>query len=468
MTKTAQREEASFRDPAGHVYYFDDRVFRSVTSFGAENYVFARDSGLLPKLIADNKLIATKEVSAAEVDSIVPQPCYLLEHPSLPFVSYPYEWCFSALRDAAVLQLDLLLDALDHDVTLSDASAFNVQFHGAAPVFIDALSFVRYRDGDYWLGHQQFCDQFLHPLLLTAKSGVAFNPWFRSSLQGISGKDLNALIPWWRRLNWRWIVHITLPVRFQAKAIDKGGVRLRQHKQRPLPRPAFRQMVQSLRSWVAHLKPAARSTHGWTDYSANNSYDSDAFAAKSAFVERFAASVKPEMLWDVGCNTGRYSEIALQAGAHYAVGFDADPDSIEAAFARAKAKNLAFLPLILDAANPSPGQGWLSRERKGLDTRATADGLLALAVLHHLAIGHAIPLAEAVAWLVSLAPQGVLEFVEKEDPMVQFMLQLREDIFPTYSRDAFLTALGSQAEIIEQKPILDNRRLLVWYRRQDP
>lgn len=461
----ARRDDSSFRDPAGQVYWIKDRILRSVSDVGAPDYEFVRDNGLLADLIASDRLIATDEVSSDLLGPDAGNVRHVLEHPVLPFISYPYEWCFSALQSAALLQLDLLGDALERGATLSDASAYNIQFRGPAPLFIDPLSFRRYHDGDYWTAHQQFCEQFLNPLLLTAFKGIAFNGWFRGNLEGIRSDDLNRLLPWRRKLNWRVLTHVTLPVRLQSRARSTDGTRIDRVKKRRLPRTSFLAMVGGLRKWIAGLEPGPTGHSPWHGYASDNSYDEAAAAAKAAFTRKFATTVKPGMLLDMGCNTGDYAEIALQAGAQAAIGFDTDPATVDAAFRRAKSSGMRFLPLVMDAADPSPGQGWLGRERKSLEDRVNADALLAYAVVHHLAIGRNIPLPELIAWLIGLAPQGVIEFVEKEDPMIGRMLQLRDDIFTDYRRDAFLAAIGDHAEIVETQEVIEGRRLLVWYRR---
>ena len=106
---------------------------------------------------------------------------HLLEHPRVPFISYPYEWSASLLRKAALHHLDTQLEALERGFTLSDATAYNVQFVGPKPVFIDHLSFRPYRDGEIWAGHRQFCMQFLNPLIIWSRLGIAPNPWYRGN-----------------------------------------------------------------------------------------------------------------------------------------------------------------------------------------------------------------------------------------------------------------------------------------------
>lgn len=462
----AQREGASFRDPAGQVFQVRDRILRRVSERGAADYEFVRDSGLLQKLVSGQRLVGVEEISRLEFGFDETDTKYLLEHPRLNFISYPYEWCFSALQAAALLQLDLLDEALAYDATLSDASAFNIQFQGAKPIFIDTLSLQRYHEGDYWKAHQQFCEQFLNPLLLSARKGVAFNAWFRGSLEGIKSEDLNRLLSWRQKLDWRVLTHVALPVRFQASARQMTVKRADRIKARRLPRSSFQQMIRSLRKWVASLKPMAVGSKTWREYATDNSYDQAATEEKADFTRRFAAAVKPAQLWDVGCNRGTFTEIALEAGAVSAIGFDTDLGAVEAAFARASRSGLSFLPLVMDAADPTPNQGWLNQERKSFESRAKANGLLALAIVHHLSIGRNIPLSEVIPWLIGLAPQGVIEFVEKEDPMVRFMLQMRADIFDDYRRDAFLALVREHAEIVEMREINNNRRLLVWYSRR--
>ena len=459
-------EDASYRDPAGRVYLLGDRILRSVTSVGAADYEFLRDCGLLDDLTRDGRLIGCTEVEPNLLGA-APKARYVLEHPRLSFVSYPYEWCFSALKAAALLHLDLLLESLERGVTLSDASAYNVQFQGTRPIFIDVLSFRQYRDGEYWFAHRQFLEQFLNPLLLTALRGVPFNVWLRGRLEGVPSDDLRALLPWWRMFDWRVFAHVILPTRFQRSAAKIDDDRAERIKARSLPRSAFRSMLASLRRWIEGLEPPLSGQGVWSDYAETNGYRALEVASKAEFVRRFAAKVKPRCLWDIGCNAGHYAEVALEAGAQEVIGFDSDRGALEKAFARASKGGLRLLPLYLDAADPSPGQGWRGIERKSLRDRANADGILSLALIHHLTIGRNLPLEDVVDWLIDLAPQGLIEFVEKDDPCVRRMLQFRSDIFPDYRRENFRAAVLARAEIVEEQEITANRRLLVWYDRRD-
>jgi ribosomal protein L11 methylase PrmA len=486
------RDPASFRDPSGHIHHRHGRILRTVTATAAPHYEHVRNAGLLRRWMERGWLIRTEEIreetGGEERDEEetgdqeggyrrsgdqeilggenirglwTSDVRYVLEHERIPFISYPYEWPFGALKAAALLHLELQLDALAHGVQLSDASAYNVQFDGARPVFIDLLSFRRYTEGDYWLGHRQFCEQFLNPLLLRALVGVPHNPWFRGALEGITGEELSALLPARRKVSLNVLSHVTLPARMTARARGRNTRAAR--PRRPLPRSAYRGLLAQLRAWIARLEPRDQRATTWSDYETTHTYGSEEEQRKRTVVAEFVRQVRPALLFDVGCNTGNYSALALESGAERVVGFEADQGALDRAFARATERRLAFLPLYTDAANPSPDQGWRQAERRGLGARGPANALLALAFTHHLAIGRNVPLDDVAAWLVSLAPRGVVEFVPKADPTVQLMLSTREDIFTGYSADAFTRAFERHARIVRAETIsASGRRLFVY------
>lgn len=459
------RDPGSFRDPAGHVFHRGGRTFRTVTGRALADYRFVRESGFLDEAVGRGWLLAAEEVDPAELGEAAGDAPVVVEHPTLPMVSYPYEWSFSLLKAAALLHLDLHLLALDHGVGLSDASAYNVQFLGPEPVFIDLLSLRRYRDGDYWTGHRQFCEQFLNPLVLRSHLGIAHNAWFRGALEGIPVADIDRLLP--RRRKFTSLVllsHVHLQARLQkAAGAGRGadGARAR----RPLPKARLVAMLRQLRDWIAGLTPRDAGRSVWGDYAETHSYSDAETAAKRAFVADFVADAKPGTLWDIGCNTGDFSKLGLESGAGRVIGFDFDQTALDRAHRRARAETLDFLPLYLDAANPSPSQGWNAAERQGLAARTGADALVALAVVHHLAIGRNVPLAEVLCWLTGLAPRGVIEFVPKADPMIGRMLALREDIFDAYDERAFAAALGREAPIVRSERVSEAGRTLYWYDR---
>ena len=457
-------EAGSFRDPGGQVYLLDGRVFRTVMPCAVEDFDFVRSTGLISELVEQGQLIPESVVDPSMLGEAGAHASYVLEHPLLPFISYPYEWSFAALKAAAIHQLDIHLCALEYGVTLSDATAYNIQFRGVKPVFIDSLSFRRYQEGEFWLGHRQFCEQFLNPLLLRSITGIPHNSWYRGGMEGICAQELNQVLPFHRKLSFNVLTHVVLQARFQSQAGSQHDAE-RVVTKRKLALTAFRQMLLGLRKWINKLEPAGTGKTVWQEYSQENSYSTDEVLLKRKFIALFTQSVSPEILWDIGCNSGEYSKTALDAGADSVVGFDFDHGALDLAFSRASVEGLNFLPLYLDATNPAPLQGWAQKERQGLMQRANADGILALALVHHLAIGKNIPLPGVIGWIVSMAPQGIIEFVQKSDPMVQELLRLREDIFNDYSEDTFTHALEKKAVIERTETVSASGRKLFWYRR---
>lgn len=459
-------DAGSYRDPAGHVYYLDGRVLRTVAERAASDYEYIRDRGLLTRWVNAGWLVESNEIDPSVLGTANGKPRYVLEHAKIPFVSYPYEWPFSALKAAALLHLDLQLAAFDESVVFSDASAYNVQFVGPRPVFIDVLSFRRYQAGEFWTGHRQFCEQFLNPLLLRSLFGVPHNAWYRGNLEGISTEDLCCVVPLSRRLSWKIFAHVILLGRLQKSAIKKQRVEdMAKLRQRKFPPAAYRGVLSQLRKWIAGIGPRGMTLTIWADYDRTHTYATEEETAKRNFVGDFVAQAKPKTVWDLGCNTGEYSEVALKAGAERVIGFDFDQGALEKAFSRAEAKRLNLLPLFLDAANPTPDQGWNSNERKSLTARQNADAVLALAFEHHLAIGRNVPLNHVVSWIVSLARRGIIEFVPKSDATVQKMLALRSDIFDDYTEESFKCALASQARILKVQTVSATGRRLYAFER---
>ena len=457
-------DAGSFRDPSGRVLRHDNRVLRAVFDAGATQFRAAKDSGVLDEMIARGWLLAADTPASEGLDDLAPGAVYWLEHPVLDFVSYPYEWCFSALKAAAVHHLDFHIALLGRGFTLSDATAYNIQFRGTKPVFIDHLSIIAYEEGSAWAGQRQFGMQFLNPLYLWAKKGIAPHAWYRGSMEGIEPEELVKLLGLKDRLSFTVMAHIVGPAAFARTRVAEG-LEAKPHRAAHLPKHRLIAMLTSLRDYIAGLSLPGEKTV-WDDYAANNSYDEARRTAKHGFVAEAVRQAAPAMLFDIGCNSGEFSRTALDAGARNVVGFDFDFGALERAFAQFDQANAPVLPLWLDATNPSPSQGWAGAERKSMQDRANADMVLALAVIHHLAIAKNIPLDMAVDWLMGLAPSGVIEFPSKSDPMVQQLLRHRPDIFPHYTEDAFLQHVSARGKIVRQDRIGEGGRLIVAYDRR--
>jgi ribosomal protein L11 methylase PrmA len=457
-----RRIEGSYRDPSGHVFDAGDHVLRSVRPPAVADFAEVLKTGFLNQLLDAGDLHPFEVADRALLAELEPDAVQVLRHPRLTFISHPYEWSFPALRAAALLHLDIQIRGLDAGVTLTDASAYNIQFVGPRPVFIDHLSFRPYRDGEFWSGHRQFCEQFLNPLLLTTLTGIPYQNWYRGSMDGLPAREIGPLLPRTTLLSRRFLLHVHLLGRLQGEGARQSAAQL---SATAFPKHRYRKTLEDLRAWVSGLRPKGSRFSEWASYAGNTSYADAEGEAKRAFIREFISMSRPAQLWDIGCNTGDYSVVALEAGARSVIGFEFDHGALDLAYLRACEGHLALLPLHLDAANPSPDQGWAQRERAGLSSRRTADAVLALALVHHLAISRNVPLTEVVSWITGLAPRGVIEFVPKGDPMVQRLLSLRADVFEDYTEPVFLSALQRQARVVRTKQVTETGRLLAWFER---
>ncbi len=462
----AVRHPSSFRDPAGQIFSVDQRILRSVHGSAVAQVRQLCNSQLFHELMNRKWIPATSILEADEHRALydsMDQPGLVLEHQRLRFISYPYEWPFHLLRKAALFHLDVHLLALEHGFTLKDASAFNVQFVGVRPRFIDMLSFAPYVEGGVWLGHRQFLNQFVHPLLLTHLKGVAHHAWYRGSPEGIGSSDLVKLLTTRQKLNPRVFLNVVLADWLQRRSELSEASAAQRARAARLPRKALVAMLQGLKRWIeSHEFPTERST--WAAYVSECNYLQAGTAFKQDQVREFVRTMKPRSVLDLGCNTGDYSVIALEEGATEAIGLDGDLNALNRACIRAESIAGDFLPLNADLADPSASQGWANRERPALTERLCCECVLALALLHHLVIGRNVPLGEAVRWICSLAPGGIIEWIPKSDAQIQRMLGVRDDIFDSYGIEAFEEALRANAEIIRVSEVPGAGRRLYWFR----
>src|SRR5688572_27633111 len=308
MTSLPSLDQGSFRDPSGQVYEYNGRIFRTVNECARRAYEALRDAGVVTDLVDKRRLVQSVEVPSSAWPVSIPRAAYLLEHQRIPFISYPYEWCFGELKAAALHHLNLQLSLLAGNFALSDASAYNVQFIGPQPIFIDTLSLRPYEEGEYWQGYRQFCEQFLNPLLLRSLFGIPHNAWFRGSQEGLAVSDLARLLSLHHKVSWKVLVHVALHAKFDAGAVRAPDQAIKKAKQgRKLSRAGYRGLLTQLRNWIEKLQPADTGKTVWGDYASDNSYSSDEASAKQQAIREFAAAVRPKLLIDLGCNTGDYS-----------------------------------------------------------------------------------------------------------------------------------------------------------------
>ncbi len=405
----------------------------------------------------DGRLVRTEEVP----EDLPPGPwAACLEHEKIPFISYPYEWSFDMLKDAALFQLELVDRALLEDMDLRDASPYNIQWKGVREVFIDIPSFARRRAGEPWVGYRQFCRMFLFPLLLQARRGQPSQALLRSRPEGPSAEETSALFSAWNALSPGVFVDVFLQAWFEKKhAGDR--VRARQEIAQAGFRPEFiRRNVRRLRKIVEGLRwEVPRSP--WSSYARERSYSPEDAARKSAFVEAAVGRRPRKLAWDLGCNAGEFSLIAAR-GAERVLALDADAWVVNTLYSGLRSGDPAsrILPLVMDVTDPSPAQGWRGRERASLEERGRPDLVLALALVHHLSLTAHVPLPEIIAWFRSLGADLVVEFIDKEDPMAKRLLQNKEDIYGDYGREAFERELGSLFEVKETLDLTGGTRRL--------
>jgi hypothetical protein len=465
MSTEARTEQGSFRDRDSRVVLSGDAVLRVLSERGAEDWRALAASPLLERLTADGSLIPTEEVegaAAAAVAGALPGAvAAVLRHERVPFVSYPYEWTFGMLRDAALLQLDLELQALDDGLTLKDATPYNVQFRGSQPVFIDVGSFERLREGEPWAGYRQFCMLCLYPLLLQAYRDVPFQPWLRGSLDGVTPPEAARLLSFRDRFRRGVITHVALHARLERRYEEREGGEVKRELKRANFKPELiKANVHRLRKLVARLSWKAGDT-AWTGYREQNTYSGEDSRAKTEFVRAALGDRRLGLVWDMGCNDGAYSRIA----AEHAVGvvaFDSDHPTVEALYRSLREQgDRRILPLVANLADPSPGLGWRGRERRTLEDRGMPDLALALALVHHVSITANVPVAEFLDWLRGLECTLVIEFPRREDPMVQRLLSgKREGSNADYRLETFEAALEERFRVERREELPSGMRVL--------
>ena len=450
----AEREPGSYRDPSGFVFRRDGVLYRQINLRIADDWSLFSSSGLHAGLIEKGLLVPDEP---AELD-LAPEPgaVAVIRPREIGFISYPYEWSFSQLKDAALLTLEAQAVAAEHGMTLRDASAYNVQFDKGRAVLIDTLSFERARPDEPWKPYRQFCEHFLAPLALMAHRDGRLGLLLRDFIDGLPLDLASVLLPRGTRWSPGLAAHVHLHSRAQRRHAGSTAEAPRAVKMSDTRRRA---LLDHLRHTVEGLHLPAQGTR-WADYADQTSYSAAGTASKEAIVGRMLQAAGGERTWDVGANTGRYSAIAATAG-YEVVAIDGDWAAVERHYLALRSANeRRIMPLLADLADPSPAIGWASRERASLLERANADVVMALALVHHLAIGRNVPLPMVSELLARLAPKLIVEWVPKEDPMVGRLLSAREDVFPDYSVDGFRGAFGHDFKIVEEAPIEDSPRVL--------
>lgn len=474
-TKNEALLGASFRDPSGFMFRREGQLYRQVNRSYQSDYDQLMSSGLYENLTKDRLLIPHHEVN---IDPELPELAYKTLSPDLvPFVSYPYEWSFSELKDAALATLRIQKRALSKDMSLKDASAYNIQFVKARPVLIDTLSFETYQEGKPWVAYRQFCQHFLAPLALMAYCDVRLSQLLKVYIDGVPLDLASHLLPFKTRLNFSLMTHLHLHAAAQERYSDK--VASKRVGSGQVSKTALLALIESLQSAVRKLawKPAGTE---WAEYYQDTNYSEAALDSKKLLVKGYLARIQPANVWDLGANTGLFSRLATDQGIP-TVAFDVDPAAVERNYLEVAAERKAdrkaerqaetertpqpdskeyLLPLVMDLTNPSPSIGWRNHEREAFLERGPVDAALALALIHHLAISNNVPLDSLAAFFRSITHWLIIEFVPKDDSQVQRLLSTRLDIFPDYHVQGFEEAFSKYFSILDAAPIVDSGRRL--------
>jgi len=453
------KEYSSFRDPSGFIFYEGGVLFRQINSCYRAQYEKLMGSGLYDKLVSANQIVEHKKT---EIETGHPGSFCVIEPERVPFISYPYEWSFSQMKDAALVTLKIHRRAIDCGMILKDASAYNIQFIGGTPKLIDTLSFDFYKEGEPWIAYGQFCRHFLAPLFLAAYTDIRLPQLLRIYIDGIPIDLASKLLKGKGGFAAR--QHIHWQARSVAKHAEDGKDSAKLHTPK-ISKFNYIALIDGLIRTVENISLKNVKTE-WMDYYNATNYSQDALRGKESIVADFIEGANFSQLWDFGANDGRFSRIALEHGVSYAVAFDIDPVAVDINYNKTKTGKLNMLPLILDFTNPSPGIGFANRERLPVNERQKPDCILALALIHHLAVSNNLPLEKIAEWFAELTENLIIEFVPKEDSQVRILLATREDIFLDYTQPGFEKAFMLFFDKIKAEPVAGSARTIYLFKKK--
>ncbi|MDD1753407.1 MAG: class I SAM-dependent methyltransferase [Methanotrichaceae archaeon] len=456
-----QKIRGSYKDPSGYVFQKDGQLFRRINKCYLDTYHLVRDSGLFQELIQKKLLIEHDEILEQGEDD----PHAIIRPRMIQFITYPYEWCFSQLRDAALATLTIQSMAISRGFTLKDAHGFNIQFDGGLPILIDTLSFDRWEHTP-WEAYRQFCESFLIPLALMRYRSQHLNILLTKFLDGIPLEIGSGLLPLRTRLSIPLLMHVHLHASravADAKA-DKTSPEFK--SSRSFSEQSMLGLCMSLENAIRSIKPPDIESVWNTYYQKSCIYSQDAFEQKKHFITLVAEEQRPSVVWDLGCNIGEFSLLAAKY-CDLVVAIDSDPACIERLYQHCKTEQIAnILPLQMDLVNPSAALGWELEERLSLFERGGCDLAFALALIHHLCISANIPMDYVARFFGRVSNRLIIEFVPKDDPQVKVLLSSRKDIFTNYNRLAFESAFEQYFRIIHEKQLADSNRTLYYMERK--
>jgi hypothetical protein len=440
-----KRIESSFRDPDGYMFEFEGDFYRAVNFSYKEPFEHFLNSGLYKKLISEGLIVSFEEVDPALFG--LTGLYKVLKPEQINFISYPYEWSFNMLKDAAILTLRIQKLAIEYGMSLKDASAFNIQFQRGKPVFIDTLSFELYPAQQPWIAYRQFCQHFVAPLALMARIDARLNRMFIMDIDGIPLDIAAKMLPFQSRFNLGLFLHIFLHSRSQ-KRHNADAVRVSDKKMK-FSSGAMKALIEGLITSIESQVWKPKGTE-WSEYTDEHVHRKEYLEFKNNVISRLLDDINPGYIWDLGSNDGVYSRIAAKKNINV-VSFDVDPACVDKNYINVRSHHEThILPLLMDLTNPSPALGWGGVERSSFYQRNRPDVVIALAIIHHLAITGNNPLDSIALNFAKLAGRLIIEFVPKDDEKVKLLLVNRDDIFPDYTQDKFEKIFSKYYDIEQQ------------------
>jgi len=448
---------SSYRDPAGFIFQYENEVYRQVNEAGRKDYDLLLQTGLYDSLTKKKWLISHEEMPAGFLSK---NAYKILKPAQIPFISFPYEWSFSMLKEAALLTLRIAKTSLAHGMMLKDATPFNIQWHKGAMIFIDTLSFEEYKDGSPWIAYRQFCECFLSPLLLMHYGRMSLHTMQVAYAEGIPLQLTSRFLPWRSRLSIHTYLHIHLHAKVARK--KKGE----DQKEVLVPKNKLINLLGSLEMLVHSLSLNDTGTV-WGDYYAEAANRNDYLTQKKTIITTWVEKLPAlKTAIDFGSNEGEFS-LPLAARSIYTIAADADPVAVNKLHKTISETNIQnIIPLIIDFTYPSPAIGLANKERDSFLSRISNTDLgLCLALIHHLCLGKNIPFASIAAILAESCKYLIIEFVPAADEKSKQLLLNKKDIYQWYTQLEFENAFGHHFDTSEKQLIPGTERVLYLMRR---
>ena len=444
---TYQQHPSSFRDPSGFVFQSAGKLYRQINPSYQPNYELLMGSGLYQQLVDRRMLIRHEEIADTQIGQPGKYKTILPEF--IPFISYPYEWCFEELQDAAIVTLNMMKASISHGMILKDATPYNIQFISGTAVHIDTLSFEKYDESKPWIAYRQFCETFLYPLVVSKYSSMEVHRLFNAYPEGIPAKSAVAMLPTKARFNLGNWLHIFLPASV-VPGDQKEKVSFNKNK--------LLRIIDHLHQIISSLQQPANKNSVWKNYYEKDILSAEYLSNKEAIVSKLISAEGKNVL-DLGSNQGVFSRL-LANRKNNVVAVDNDAFSISVLYGQVKKEALNILPLCIDISNPPGNGGFMNGERKSFTERKKFDLCIALALVHHLCIGKNIPFSNLVHLFSKMCSELIIEFVPKDDEKVQQLLRSREDIFEAYNQEAFEAAFSQHFSIQGKEEVAGSRRVI--------